>query len=57
MASREITFTISRWFILRTLPGAWFHGVRALGHSPWRPFAIWCLLRMAVAVALGRRIP
>ena len=37
MAQLTYSVTITRWQILRLVPGCWVQAVRSVGVSPWHP--------------------
>lgn len=52
MAQLVYTVELSRWELLRVMPGAWFDACRQAGVSPWLPRALWILARKMIVIAL-----
>jgi hypothetical protein len=51
----EHTVTVTRWMLLRLLPGAWLHACRVLGMSPLRPAALWLFIRAFWALVVPHK--
>lgn len=54
MASREVTITLSRWFIFRAVLGAYPSACRARGVFPMHPLALVFLVTALWSVAFSR---
>lgn len=54
-SSVTLTITLSRWELLRLIPGAWLSAVRNAGWPPWHPRVLWLLVGSLLLVAFSRR--